>query len=672
MIDSSKITQHHLNRQACLYIRQSSLQQVHNNKESQRRQYDLRHRAMDLGWTMEQIHVIDEDQGMSGATSVHRTGFQDLRARVGAGEVGIVLCLEVSRLCRNSAEWQQLLKIASITNTLILDEYGVYDASDDNDWLLLGIKGQLSEFELRGIRQRMIQGQRNKAQRGALKLALPVGLVYTDSNQVVKDPDPRVRDAIDLVFRSFRRLKSASKVHQWLLQQKIHLPARNIGASIHWNPSTPSRVLQILRSPRYAGCYSYGRRRRERLPDETFRTVELPMEQWRVCIQDAHEGYIDWDEYMKNQQRLHANGLHFLRGKDRVPSPRSGQALLSSRVLCGICGYQMQVIYTSSKNQERHWYYVCKKNRCNHRKLTCQSVRGEAVDAAVSSFIVGAINQENLSLSLRVREQLRVDFEEADRQRQNRIAELSDHTELARRRFMEVDPSNRRVAATLEGEWESNMKAYEDAVNERESHVEMHKSLCDQELDEKILALAEDFGKVWNAVATSNEERKRLLGYLIEDVTLIRNGSQVEIKIRLRGGQTQELAPIEVRLPRAFVVRRDASPEILAELETLLEVGYTDPDVARKLNQRGHLDSRGDSFTKKSIQRIRMRHGMENGLTRIRNKLRQQGYQTGHELASELGMSYEGLRVRSRSDRNIEIQRIQASNRSYFMYKYTP
>ena len=178
----------------------------------------------------------------------------------------------------------------------------------------------------------------------------------------------------------------------------------------------------------------------------------------------------------------------------------------------------------------------------------------------MSSFIVGAINQENLALSLRVREQLRVDFEEADRQRQNRMAELSDHTELARRRFMEVDPSNRRVAATLEVEWESKMKAYEDAVNERESHVEMHKSLCDQELDEKILALAEDFGKVWNAVVTSNEERKRLLRYLIEDVTLIRDGRQVEIKIRLRGGQTQALAPIEVRLPCASVVRRDASP----------------------------------------------------------------------------------------------------------------
>lgn len=668
MYDTSKITPNHLNRLACLYVRQSSLQQVHHNKESQRRQYDLRHRAMDLGWSMDQIHVIDEDQGMSGATSLQRTGFQDLRARVGAGEVGIILCLEVSRICRDSAEWQQLLKIASITDTLILDEYGVYSSSYDNDWFLLGIKGHLSEFELRGIRHRLIQGQRNKAQRGALKLALPVGLVYTDTDQVVKDPDPRVREAIEGVFRCFDRLKSSTKVVQWLMQHNLRLPARMIGASPHWNPPTPGRVLHILRNPRYAGCYVYGRRKREQLPDETFRMVSLPMEQWRSCIPDAHEGYIAWEDYLQNQQRLQSNGSRFLSGKERLRSPRSGQALLSSRVLCGVCGHQMQVIYASSKTRGQIWYYVCK----DHGGSTCQSVRGEVVDTAVSDFMIAAINQENLALSLKIQQQLRMDFEEADRQRQNHLAELSDHTELARRRFMEVDPSNRRVAATLERQWESRLEAYEDAVKEREKAVEIHQNRCDRDLDEKILALAKDFSQVWKNTKTTNENRKRLLGSLMDDVTLIRNERQVEIKIRLRGGKTQELDPVSVHVPHAWVLRRDATPESLAELETLLEEGCTDHDAAQTLNQCGHLDSRGEPFTKKSIQRIRMRHGMENGLTRKRNTLRQQGYQTGHELASELGMTYEGLRVRSQSDETIKVQQIQSSNRTYFMYKYSP
>lgn len=288
MSDSSKITRNHLNRRACLYIRQSSLKQVQQNKESQRRQYDLRERAIALGWTVDQIDVVDEDQGKSGATSANRAGFQDLRARVGAGEVGILLCLEVSRLCRNNAEWQQLLQIASISNTLILDEYGVYDAADTNDWLLLGIKGQLSEFELRGIRARMIGGQRSKAQRGALKIALPVGLVYTERDQVVKHPDRSVRNAIDLVFRTFRRLKSVRQAKKWFIKQGILLPARNIGASIHWNTASHSRITQILRNPRYAGCYAYGRRKAEPQPDGTRRMIELPIDQWMVCVQEAH------------------------------------------------------------------------------------------------------------------------------------------------------------------------------------------------------------------------------------------------------------------------------------------------------------------------------------------------------------------------------------------------
>ncbi len=237
---------------------------------------------------------------------------------------------------------------------------------------------------------------------------------------------------------------------------------------------------------------------------------------------------------------------------------------------------------------------------------------------------------------------------------------------------MEVDPSNRLVSATLEAEWESSLRAHDKAVQERESYAQAHMSMSDPELDARILALANDFRHIWNANETENEDRKRLLGFLIEDVTLIRNDDQIAIKLRLCGGRAHELPPAELPLPRSTALRRDAAPQTLAELETLLEAGYSDHSAAQQLNQRGYLDSRGEPFTKKSIYTIRIRYSMQNGIQRQRDKLRQKGYQSGHELASELGISYNALRKRSHSDNTIKIRQIHVSKRTYSMYKYVP
>ncbi len=258
MSSNSKVTSAHLRRRACLYIRQSSLHQVETHKESQFRQYDLRHRALALGWSEDQIDIIDEDQGKSGASTAQRTGFQDLRARVGAAEVGIILSLEVSRLCRDNAEWHQLLRIAAVSNTLILDEYGVYNVSDLNDWMLLGLKGQLSEYELRGIRERMVGGQRSKARRGELKLPLPIGLAYTATDEVVLDPDQSITEAVDLVFHTFRRLNSIMQVTKWFRKRGIRLPSRpRSGAgAVYWSVPNHSQLQRMLHNPRYAGCYA--------------------------------------------------------------------------------------------------------------------------------------------------------------------------------------------------------------------------------------------------------------------------------------------------------------------------------------------------------------------------------------------------------------------------------
>ena len=454
-----KITADHLNRRACLYVRQSSLHQVQTNKESQYRQYDLRRRAIALGWPEDRIDIIDEDQGKSGATSANRTGFRDLRARVGAAEVGIVLSLEVSRICRDNADWHQLLRIAAIAKTLILDEHGVYDVSDINDWMLLGLKGQLSEYELRGIRERMVGGQRSKALRGELKLLLPIGLVYTNADRIVMDPDQSITEAIDLVFNTFRRLGSAMKATKWFRRQGIRLPSRpRTGkGKVHWGVPNNSQIQKILHNPRYAGCYAYGRTSTRKRPDGSVQHTKLPMDQWLVCIPDAHVGYIDWDQYLRNQEIMRTNGASFLRGAARHPSPRKGAALLQSRIICGLCGHRMCVSYHYTDRKDAHWYYLCKQNLVRRGTRTCQSMRGDVLDAAVSSFIVAAVNRQNLALSLMVREQLQNDFAAADRQRINHIEDLRHQADLARRRYMEVDPSNRLVSVTLEAEWEARL-----------------------------------------------------------------------------------------------------------------------------------------------------------------------------------------------------------------------
>ncbi len=266
--------------------------------------------------------------------------------------------------------------------------------------------------------------------------------------------------------------------------------------------------------------------------------VFLPSDQWLVCIRDAHKGYIDWEEYLHNQETMRSNAASFFGGAEHRPSPRKGAALLQSRIICGLCGQRMRVNYNYTDRNEVKWYYLCQENIVRRGTRTCQNMRGDVLDAAVGGFVVAAINRENLALSLMVREQLRSDFEEADRQRINHIEGLRYQVDLARCRYMEVDPSNRLVSATLEAEWEARLKAHGEAVRERERYKKAQHSLPHAELDQRILALTSDFGTVWEAARTTNEDRKRLLGLLIEDITLTRRGYQVNVGLRLRGGRT--------------------------------------------------------------------------------------------------------------------------------------
>ena len=674
---SFKVAEHHRRREACLYIRQSSQKQVVNHTESTRRQYGLRQRAIALGWPDERIRTIDDDQGMSGEYSGNRSGFRDLMDSVAAGDVGIVLSLEVSRLCRNAADWQRLLQIAAFSDTLILDEDGLYDPNDSNDRLLMGFKGALSEYEMQSIRARLLGGQRSKARRGELKMRLPLGLAYNDRDEVVLDPDRAVVEAISLVFATFRRTGSAMQTLKWFRKNAVTLPARpyRLHGEVIWSVPNHSHILFILHNPRYAGCFVYGRTRTRKRPDGKAHYTRLAMEQWQVCIPEAHAGYIGWDEYCRNQETMENNRTGFMPGPGRQPPPRDGLALLQSRVVCGHCGHRMTSHYSPARpdrSQKARWYYYCRHNIVRHGARTCQSLRGPEVDAAVSEFIVAAVNRENIALALAVRDQVRADYAAADRQRANRIEALRAEADMARRRYLAVDPSNRLVAATLEAEWNKRLEALTRAVAEREQLGKAHQTTLSAEQDKRVLEMARDFGTVWNAPTTSNLDRKRLLALLIEDATLTREKYRATIGLRLRGGKTHTL---EVELPQLFYLTRRRMPrdeEARIEIKTLVEQGHDNDEVAEELNRRGRKDAQGDPFTARCIQELRSKWKWPSCTHLHRARLREKGYVSEKEIASKMGIDPSTVRQRARRKRGIEACRFKVGRRNFTMYKGLP
>ena len=385
-----KIKAHHLQRMACLYVRQSTLRQVAENTESTRRQYGLRNKAVELGWPSERIEVIDDDLGKSGQSTLDRSGFLQLMNRITAGEVGLVLVLEVSRLPRDNADWHLLLRIAGFTDTLILDEDGIYDVNDSNDRLLLGFKGAISEFELHGMAARMLGGKLSAASRGELKMLLPIGLAYDHNDQVALDPDRAIVNAIGLVFDAFRRHKSVAAVLRWMHRQKLLLPSRpshgKQRGQVHWHLPSYEQVSRILKNPRYAGAYCYGRTKNRRGPDQKKRHQKLPMEQWYTLIRDHHVGFIEWDEFCANQDLIAANSKKYAMSPSNS-SARKGAALLQSRVICGRCGRRMQTNCHQAYPSPRYYYRCYDPPDADGNRL-CQSIRAEHVDGAVADFVL--------------------------------------------------------------------------------------------------------------------------------------------------------------------------------------------------------------------------------------------------------------------------------------------
>ncbi len=627
-----RVTEQHLEHDAYLYIRQSTPRQVLENTESTQRQYALRDRAVALGWPLERIHVIDCDLGKSGSQSAGRDGFQKLVSEVALGNAGLVMGLEVSRLARNSADWHRLIELCSLGGALILDEDGIYDPANFNDRLLLGLKGTMSEAELHFLKARMRGGMINKARRGELEMRPPVGLVYRDDGVLILDPNAEVQAAIRLVFETFERTGSAMQTVKLFHEQGLRFPRRiRKGVEkgeLHWVKAGHSRIIQILHNPRYAGAFVYGRGRTRLLPDGKHRTTKVPQSDWQFVIPGIHAGYITWEQFAANQKRLAENALGF--GGDRKAGPaREGPALLQGRVICGICGERMSIHY-SLAHQQVVPTYVCQEASVRRAEKVCQRVPGGVVDQAISSLLLELMQPMTLEVALAVQQEVEARVTETDVLRRKHVERAQYEAELARRRYMKVDPDNRLVADSLEAEWNNKLRILAEAQEQYEQQTQKQRLLIDPQTRQQLLSLATDFPKVWNDPSVEPRERKRILRLLVEDVMLI-NGEMIQVHVRLRGGATRSLA-LAKPLPIAQI--RKTKPEVVAEIEALLD-HYCDREVAEVLNRQGRRTWQDEPFNLKKIAHIRQAFRLKCRYSRLRAR----GFLTAKEMSVRHGVT---------------------------------
>jgi DNA invertase Pin-like site-specific DNA recombinase len=636
---ASKVTAAHLSRTAFLYVRQSSLKQVIHNTESAIRQYDLRGKAVSLGWDASQITVIDIDQGHSGASAADREGFQHLVAEVSLGRAGIVLGLECSRLARNSADWHQLLELCGLTGTLICDEDGLYDPRNFNDRLLLGLKGALSEAELHFIRARLRGGIISKARRGELITPLPVGLAYDASGHVTLDPDTAVQGALRRLFTTFEATGSASACVKAFNADGLSFPWRHRAGprkgEVDWKPLQHHVVLRVLHNPRYAGCFTFGRRRDQILPGGKTVTTLLPREEWIAFIPGAHPGYITTGQYEANLATLAANAA--AHGPDRAAGPpREGPALLQGIIICGRCGRRMTLRYHTRRGQQTPTY-VCQRDGIANGHPPCTVIPGHTLDQQISEFLISQLTPLATEAALTVSAELEHRAAEADALRAAHVERARYHADLARRRYLAVDPANRLVAGTLEADWNTALRSLNDAQAAYDKAREQHPGQLTEEQKARIRQLVTDLPGIWNDPATPARERKRIARQLLTDVTATRTRNTITAHIRLPAGQHHTLTlPIP---PTAAQLRKTPAAAVTA-IDELLD-HHTHAQIAVILNNRGLTSGEGRPFHRLIIRNIRD----EYGLSSREQRLRDAGMLTLAEMASRLGVPAKTVKI---------------------------
>ena len=611
---SAKIRSEHLDRQALIYVRQSTPIQVRDHTAGAARQYDLARYAEQLGWPRERIRVIDQDQGYSGASALGRDGFQDLMVEVGLGRAGAIFSLEASRLARSCADWHRLIEICALTNTLVVDEDGVYDPTQYNDRLLLGLKGTMSEAELHWIRSRLLGAKLEKAQSGELRFRQPTGLVYDPAGQIVFDPDEQVQHAVRLLFDIFDQVGAALGVVQYFAENHLSFPTRLFGGNragqLLWRPLDHGRVLAVLHNPSYAGTYVYGRTktRNALLPGEEprikGRTRRIAVEDWPLVLHDHHPAYITWGRFERNQLRLIANCTS--QHQEHRGAIREGAALLQGLVLCGRCGRRMTIRYLDDGKIP---LYECNQLHKRLGEKVCQSLRGDRIDAAVAGAFLEAMRPAQLEVSMAAIDQIAQQARRVDHQWELIVERARYEAELARRRFLAIDPENRLVGRTLERDWEAKLAEVERLERESATRPAAAIRLVDPVERARILALAQDLPAVWQAEITLNADRKQLFRFLIKDVCLTRAETMIEVSIRW---QTEACTVVTVPRPQRSCDARRTDPVALARLRTLA-ANTPDRQIAEILDQEGFRSGTGHRFTQNIVKQLRYSYSIPSG-----------------------------------------------------------
>ena len=601
MLTSELVQPHHLSRQAVIYVRQSSSNQVLTHQESLRLQHALRQRAEQLGWAPAHVQVIDADLGQTARTATGRAGFQELVTRVSTDQVGIILSYEVTRLARNCTDWYPLLDVCGFRRCLIADCDGVYDPGTVNGRLLLGLKGQISELELHTIRNRLHAALVQKAQRGELAQTLPAGLIRDEAGVVRKDPHQEVQSRIGMVFATFQEQRSTTQVVRFLRRHRLRLPRRNRWGDLVWRWPTTSSVAAILQNPAYAGAYVRGRTQTYWHNGKQLQR-RLPLAQWKICLHDRYPAYVSWDQFEKIQAMLQDNYSAYDRNRTRGV-PRAGKALLHGLVCCGQCGHKMVVQYKGGVQ------YLCTYLRGQYQVPVCQRIRADAIDQWVVGQFFAAFAGAELdlyALALRQTEQERQQVAQAHAQQLQR---LQYEAQLAERQFHRADPDNRLVAAELERRWEQALRAVaeaeETACREQSEHAPV--LALEPEVRQALERAGQRLPELWaRDDFFSQVQRKALLRCLIDRVVLQRTApDQVRARIVWKGGDTTTAdLPVTV----GALARLSCAATMERHIVRLTRQGLPDVEIAERLTRHGYRSPRHAFVLPSTVRAIRLRH----------------------------------------------------------------
>ena len=584
---SSKLQQHHFERTAIVYVRQSTAQQVLNHRESAARQYALVDLAVQLGWPSDRVEVIDEDQGRSGSTIEGRSGFKRLLAEVSLDHVGIILGIELSRLARSNKDWHQLIELCAIFGTMLADQDGLYNPTDYNDRLLLGLRGIMNEAELHILQGRMHQALLNKAKRGEIYIRAPIGYVKLPTGNFGLDPDEQVQGIVRLIFDEFDRRGSVRSVLRFLQQSGIKLPIRphagpNKG-QLEWREASPSVVNRLLKHELYAGTYRFGHRqtdpRRQKAghPDAG-RAIVTP-DKYHALIPNHCPAYISEEQYRRNQQRIKENRF----GKKSKGAPRSGQSLLAGILYCGKCGRRMTVAYSGEPAVMR---YYCTTGVIDFRSDRCQSLSGKQLDELVTDKVLKILKPASLEISLIAAEDIDKQQRRLDENWRQRLERVQIEVDRAYRQYQLVEPENRLVVRELERQWET---ALQEAQNLEKEYARFRQTQSTKLSDEQhvlIRSLAENASTIWYSPSTENSDRQRIVRLLVERVEVAVQGTteRVDVSLLWSGGfvSHHEL----VRPVRRYNQTADFK-RLIARIVELKTSGQSYGKIAIQLNQEG-------------------------------------------------------------------------------------